>query len=174
VAAAAAADPLDTVNTLLAAVPGVVATAGNPSPGPALSAALQAALLAAAVQAAASINYASQQDATAQATVLYAAIDAGIVTAGIAAQTDPANAAPVWRDLVGLKAALAADMNALIGRLPAVVTINIPRTMPAWLIAQYISGDDASAVLATYQDIIARNKIFHPAMVPPGPLEVLQ
>jgi prophage DNA circulation protein len=172
--AATAADPADVVATLLAAVPGVVATANNPSPGPALAAGLQAAIVATAVQAAAGINYTSQQDAMAEAAILYTAIDAATVTAALAAQTDPANAAPVWRDLVALKGSLAADMNALIGRLPPVVTIYIPQVMPAWMIAQYISGDAPSEVVATYQDIIARNKVFHPALVPPGALEVLQ
>jgi hypothetical protein len=75
--------------------------------------------------------------------------------------------------LASLKAALAADLNSLIGRLPAVVTIMIPRTMSAWTLAEYISGDDPGQVFATYQDIIARNNIRHPALVPPGPLEVL-
>jgi prophage DNA circulation protein len=171
--AAQAADPVDTVNTLLAAVPGVVAGSSANAPGPALSAAFQAALVGAAVQAASDIVYTSQQQAQAQAAVLYAALDSAAVAAGIAAQMDPANAAPVWRDLVSIKAALSADLNSLIGRLPAVVTINIPRTMPAWLIAQYISGDDPDQLLATYQDIITRNNITNPALVPPGPLEVL-
>ena len=168
-----AADPTDTVNTLLGAVPGIVAGTSGTSPGPALSAALQAVVVGAAVQAASNIIYTSQQDAQAEAAVLYAAIDAAAVAAATAAQMDPANAAPVWRDLVSLKGALAADFNTLIGRLPPVVTIIIPRVMPAWVIAHYISGDDPAQVIATYLDIIARNQIFHPALVQPGALEVL-
>lgn len=171
--AAVAADPSDAVATLLAAIPGVAAGSSAPSPGPALAAGMQAMLVTAAVQAASNITYTSQQDALAQAAILYTAIDAAAVAAATAAQTDPANAAPVWRDLVALKGALAADMNTLIGRLPPVVTITVPRVMPAWLLAHYISGDDPAEVYATYQDIIARNNVYHPALVQPGPLEVL-
>ncbi len=171
--AATPADPADAVTTLLACVPGVMATALAPAPGPALAAALQAVIVGAAVQAASDITYVSQQEAIAQGALLYGAIDAAADAAATAAQTDPANAAPVWRDLVALKGALAADLNVLIGRLPPVVVIVIPRVMPAWLIAQYISGDDPSQVVGTYQDIIARNQVFHPALVQPGPLEVL-
>jgi prophage DNA circulation protein len=170
--AAAAADPADVVTTLLAIVPGL-SSSNMPSPGPALAAAFQAALVGAAVLAAAGIDYASQQVAEAQAAILYAALDAAAAAVATVAQSDPANAAPVWRDLSGLKAALAADLNALIGRLPEVVIINIPTSMSAWLLAQYVSGDEPGAVFATYQDICARNQVFHPAMVPAGPVEVL-
>lgn len=170
---APAADPADVVTTLLAAAPLIAAASSTTTPGPALNAGLQALVVGGAVQAASNINYTSQQQAQAQAAVLYAAIDTAAAVAATAAQTDPANAAPVWRDLVALKAALAADMNSLIGRLPPVVTITVPRVMPAWLLAQYISGDDPSQVVATYQDIIARNQIFNPALTQPGPLEVL-
>jgi prophage DNA circulation protein len=171
--AATAADPGDVVTTLLATIPGIAAGAANPSPGPALAAGLQALVVAQAVQAASNITYTSQQDAQAEAAVLYAAIDAAAVAAGTAAQSDPANAAPVWRNLVSLKGALAADMNAVIGRLPPVVMITVPRVMPVWLLAHYVSGDDPGAVYGTYQDIIARNNVYHPALLQPGQIEVL-
>lgn len=171
--AAPAADPADVVTTLLASMPGIRALATGPAPAPALSAAMQAVLAAAAVQAATSIDYASQQDAKAQEATLFAALDQAIGAAATAAATDPLNVPPVWIDLVEIKSALAADMNALIGRLPAVVTINLPAPMPVWLLAQYVSGDDPSAVYATWQDIIARNGVRHPAMLPAGAIEVL-
>jgi prophage DNA circulation protein len=167
------ADPADTVAALLAAIPGIAASTSSAAPAPAIAAGMQAVIIAQAVAAAANIIYDSQQAAEAQAAILYAAIDAAVAAAATAAQTDPANAAPVWRDLVGLKAALAADLNALIGRLPAVVTIHIATASNAWLLAQYISGDNPADVYATYQDLIARNDIFHPALVPPGAIEVL-
>lgn len=171
--AATAADPADVVTTILAAIPGVQGLASGPAPAPALSAAVLAALAGAAVQAATSITYASQQDAAVQAASLYAALDQAISAAATAAATDPLNVPPVWIDLVGVKSALAADMNAIIGRLPAVVTINTPVPMPVWLLAQYVSGDDPSGVFATWQDIIARNGVRHPAMLPAGGVEVL-
>ncbi len=171
--AAAAADPTDVVTTLLTALPGIVSLGTGPSPAPALSAAVQAQIVGAAVQAASNITYTSQQDAIAMGTQLYAALDQAIGAAATAAATDPLNAPAVWLDLVGVKGALAADLNALIGRLPAVVIINTPRTMPVWLLAQYVSGDTPSAVFATWQDIINRNQVRHPAMLPAGPVEVL-
>lgn len=170
---APAADPTDVTTTLLAALPSVVAQASGPAPAPALSAGLQAAIVGSAVQAASNINYASQQDAIAMAGTLYDALDQAIGAAATAAATDPLNAPTVWRDLVAVKAALAADMNTLIGRLPAVVMINIARTIPVWLLAQYVSGDDPSSVFGTWQDIINRNSVKHPAMLPAGPVEVL-
>ncbi len=170
---APAADPTDVVTTLLTALPSVVAQASGPAPAPALSAGLQAAVVGAAVQAASNISYASQQDAIAMAEQLFDALDQAIGAAATAAASDPLNAPTVWRDLVAVKAALAADMNVLIGRLPEVVTINTPRTMPVWLLAQYVSGDDPSSVFATWQDIIARNNVRHPAMLQAGPVEVL-
>jgi len=147
--------------------------AGTPAPGPAMGAAMQAALVAAAVQAASRIVYTSQTQAEAQAALLYAAIDAAAVAAASLAQTDPANAAPVWRGLVAMKAALAADVNALIGRLPPVVAIITPVAMPAWVLAEYISGDTPAQVYATYLDLITRNNVLNPALVPAGTLEVL-
>lgn len=131
---AAAADPSDTVMVLLAAIAGAASVGGNTPPGPALAAAMQAVMIGAAISAASNIIYDSQQAAEAQAAILYAALDAAIHAAGVAAQTDPANAAPVWRDLVATKAALSADMNSLVGRLPAVVTINLFSTTSAWLL----------------------------------------
>lgn len=171
--AAAAADPGDVVTTLLATVPGLVALASGAVPAPALSAALLAAAVGGAVQAASNINYTSQQDAYAEQALLMTAIDTATNAVMVQAAADPLNATPVWRDLVGLKGALAADMNALIGRLPAVVIINTTQVMPVWLLAQYVSGDTPSQVFATYMDIIARNTVRHPAMLQPGAIEVL-
>jgi hypothetical protein len=45
--------------------------------------------------------------------------------------------------------------------------------MPAWLLAQYIAGDNPGSVRAAYVDLITRNNVFHPAIVPAGTLEVL-
>lgn len=170
---AAAADPAETVAALLAAVPGIAATTSAAPPAPAIAAGMQAVIIAQAIAAASNITYDSQQAAEAQGAVLFTALDSAITAAAVAAQSDPANAAPVWRDLVGLKAAFAADLNAVVGRLPPVVIINIESGSSAWLLAQYISGDNPAEVYATYRDLISRNDIFHPAIVAPGAIEVL-
>lgn len=174
VVVAVAADPADATSMLLQAVPIATQGATNPAPGPALAASLQAIIVANAVAASALIAYQSVQQAQAQALVLMAALDAAIVAAATAAQTSPQLAAPVWDDLIGLKAALAADTNALIGRLPAVVTVNTINVLPAWLIAHYVAGDVPARMAATYADIVARNRVINPALVPAGALEVLQ
>ena len=172
-AAATAADPGDACTMLLTAIPGLSAPLTAPSPGPALATAMLALVVAQAALAASNIDYASQQEATAQAALMYAAFDSAISAAAIAAASSPAAAAPVWRGLLDLKAAYAADVSALVGRLPAVVTIAVPNAMPAWLLAQYISGDSPSQVYATWQDIIFRNNILVPGAVPPGTIEAL-
>jgi prophage DNA circulation protein len=125
------------------------------------------------VQAASTISYTSQQDAQAEEATLMAAIDAAAVAAVSAVSSSPTLAGTLWRGLADLKAAWAADMNSIIGRLPAVVTVTTRSTIPAWILAQYVSGDNPEDVVATYNDLIARNDIRHPAMVPPGAIEVL-
>ena len=64
-------------------------------------------------------------------------------------------------------------MNAAIGSLPAVTAFTPPPGVPVWVLAQYLAGDDPSRVIAAYRDLIARNDIYHPAVPPPGPFEVL-
>ncbi|OYV89673.1 MAG: hypothetical protein B7Z57_11635 [Acidiphilium sp. 37-60-79] len=171
---AVAADPADAVAMLLQAVGIAAAHAGDPSPGPALAACLQALIVVQAVQASVLIQYQSVQQAQAQELVLMAALDAAITAAATQAQAAPQLAAPVWDDLVGVKAALAADLTILIGRLPAVVSVTTIRAHPAWLIAHYIAGDVPGAMASSYTDLIARNQVVNPAVVAPGALEVLQ
>ena len=171
---AATADAADAVAALLAAIPAMTASASDPAPGPALAAAAQAIAVANAVSAATGIDYASQQDAQAQAAILYTAIDAAIMSAATAAVIAPSEAGPVWSGLLDLRSAFAADMTSVIGRLPAVVQITVPAVLPAWLLAQYIAGDTPDQVVAAYQDIVTRNRIAHPGMVRPGQIEVLE
>lgn len=104
---------------------------------------------------------------------LYSAIDGAIAAAGALAANDPLNITPVWRDLLAVKAALAADLNAAIGRLPAVVVINTPRALPLWLVAQYAYGDNPGQIFTMWQDMIARNRVRNPAVLLPGPVELL-
>lgn len=171
--AALAADPTDVTTTLLAALPGIVRLGNGPAPAPALSGAVQASVVASAVQAASSINYASQQDARAMGAKLYVALDGAVGAAAALAINDPLNITPVWRGLLAVKAALAADLNALIGRLPAVVVIHTTRAMPLWLLAQYAYGDTPSQIFPMWQDMIARNNVRNPALLLPGAVELL-
>ncbi|MHB1305380.1 MAG: DNA circularization N-terminal domain-containing protein [Acidiphilium sp.] len=174
VTAPVAADPADATAMLVQGVQIATGGATAPSPGPALASALQAVVVANAIAASALIAYDSVQAAEAEAQTLLKLLDAAIATAATQAQASPQLAAPVWDDLVGLKSALMADLNAAVGRLPSVVTVTTRTALPAWLIANYISGDTPSLLPGCYADIVARNKVSNPATVPAGALEVLQ
>ncbi len=167
-----AAAPTSSVAVLLGMVPSLAPYAQAATPAPALAAAMQAALVAQAVSAASDIVYASQQDALAEQAVIVPAIDAAIQAVAKQAQTNTSATWPLWDALTTLRDGFIADLNAQIGRLPAVVSLALPAPTSAWLIAQYLAGDNPAAVFATYQDIVARNKIVHPAMVS-GTIEVL-
>lgn len=170
---APAADPTDVTTSLLSALPAIAKLGTGPTPAAAMAAAVQASVVAGAVQAASDINYPSQQEARAMGAQLYSAIDGAIAAAGALAANDPLNITPVWRDLLAVKAALAADLNAAIGRLPAVVVINTPRALPLWLVAQYAYGDNPGQIFTMWQDMIARNRVRNPAVLLPGPVELL-
>jgi hypothetical protein len=170
----AAADAADATEMLINAVPLAIANVALPSPAPALACALQAIVIANAVLASSLIAYDSVQAAQAQAQVLFGLLDAAIAAAATQSQTRPQLAAPVWDDLISLKSALAADLNALVGRLPSVVTINTRTTLPAWLIAHYVAGDQPVAMASAYADILARNAVANPGAVAAGALEILQ
>ncbi len=168
-----AADPRDATTLLLAGNAQIAATASNPAPAAALATATQAIILSDALSAASDIVYTSQQDAITWRTTLLAAIDAAIAAAANLAGADPAGAAPTWRALLAARTAYLADINTEIGRLPPVINIELPTTMPAWLVAQYLSGDTPASVRAFYLDIVARNRVLNPALVPGGVIEVL-
>jgi hypothetical protein len=169
----AAADPAATATLLLGVAARVALLAGDPQPGPMLACALQAAIVIQAIAAASDIIFASQLDATAWRDRLLAGLDASITAAAVQAQAAPTEAGALWRSLVAVRASFLADMSAAIGRLPPVNALTLVTSAPAWLVAQYLSGDAPGGVVATYRDLVARNGIRHPAMVGPGVLEVL-
>ena len=168
-----AADPAAVAALLLAVAAKVASSAGDPAPGPGLSVAMQAIIVAEAIRAASDIIFTSQQDAMAWRDRLLVGLDATISAAALQAQAMPADAGALWRNLVGVRQAFLADMTATIGRLPAVLTVTLPTGVSAWLVAQYLAGDAPGGVVATYRDIVARNAVRHPAMVPAGAIEVL-
>ena len=66
-------------------------------------------------------------------------------------------------------------MNDRIGRLPSVEQLLPPRPVPAWLVAHHRAGADPTRVVAQLEDLVRRNRLRHPALLPPGvPLEVLR
>jgi len=68
---------------------------------------------------------------------------------------------------------LIADINETIGRLPQTTTLKLERDSDAWLIAHMLYGDDLSQVEAGYLDIIARNRLRHPASIEADNIEIL-
>ena len=167
-----AVDPRVTTALLLSAA-ATMAPADTTVPGSAVTLAAMAYALGDAVLAASDIPFQSQQDALSWQARLNLALDQAAGLAAQYAQTDPINAGPVWRALLALRAALAADMTATIGRLPAVKVFISPAAMPVWLLAMHLSGDTPDRLVAVYRDLLTRNDIAHPAFAPAGKLEVL-
>ncbi|TBZ98234.1 hypothetical protein E0H56_03770 [Rhizobium leguminosarum bv. viciae] len=120
-------------------------------------------------------DYASRQDAQAFRTRATLAIDTLTDTletfSGSAFDVQSATLRRAARDL---QAALIADINETIGRLPAVIVFRNDRPLDAWLLAQHVFGDTPQLIEAGYRDIIARNRPRHPSALPAGGVEVLR
>jgi hypothetical protein len=142
-------------------------------PGPSLILSAQMFMLADATSAASAITFTSQQDAITWRETIAKAIDVATLSAAALVPGNPAPGAGLWRTLVAAKSAWLVDMNAVIGRLPAVETFTPPSAAAVWIYAQYLAGDDPSAIFATWRDLIARNDIVHPSIPGPGPFETL-
>lgn len=166
------ADPRATAAALIACA-GVVAASGG-GPMPALALAAQALMLASAVQVAADIPFTSQQDASAWRGRQDAALAAAAAASAPLAASAPAQVGALWQAIQDLRAALAADMAAAIGRLPRVARIAFPGPAPLWLIAHHLSGATPGAMLARFTDLVARNDIGQPGMVALPAIEALQ
>ena len=65
-------------------------------------------------------------------------------------------------------------MSATLGRLPVVLTVQAQVSLPAWIIANDLAGDTPGLVVPLLVDLVRRNGVQNPALVPPGPLDVLQ
>nr|WP_306766383.1 DNA circularization N-terminal domain-containing protein [Shinella pollutisoli] len=77
------------------------------------------------------------------------------------------------RELATLQAAIAADINERIGRLPDVLFIRPDMPVEAWQVAHHLFGDDPQSVEPAFRDIVRRNRPRHPAHMD-GPVEVLR
>lgn len=169
----AAADPAATAFVLLGVATQVAGLASDPAPGPGLAAAVQAQIVLAAIAAASDILFTSQQEAMAWRDRLLVALDRAIALAAAQAAVVAIEGATLWRSLVAVRAAVAADYNALIGRLPPVLPLVLPAAVPVWLIAQFRAGDRPDVLAAVYRDLVVRNRIAHPGLPVGGSIEVL-
>lgn len=166
-------DPRAAAELLLAAsVPGSAELAA-PSALRAVALAPRLIAVSEAVRAAVDIDYESRQEAIAWRDRLDAAL-AGVEgeLAAIAASR-PLVAGSAWRAAGIARRALAADIHERIGRLPVVGTLETSTTLSAWLIAQRIAGDDPARVTTVMLDLVRRNGVRHPSMVPAGTVEYL-
>jgi len=169
----AAVDGRITANLILGAAAALTTASAAPATQRAVTLAAQALALADAVSAASDIPFESQQEAATWQQNLTAALSGTATQAALLAASQATAAGTLWRSLVAAQSALAADMTAAIGRLPAVITFTAPGPAPVWLIAQYLAGDTPSRVVPVYLDLVARNGIVNPGAPVPGPLEVL-
>lgn len=167
------ATPLDarvSSAALISALTGVLSLAPT---APVLSLAAGALIVGDLASAAADIAYQSQEEAETWRATLIGGVDALADAATRLAADQPAAAAGVWNAAQTLRAAIAADINAAIGRLPAVRTLTLPEVTPAWVIAQGLAGDTPARLRAVYADLLARNGVVHPALMGPGEIEAL-
>jgi prophage DNA circulation protein len=177
--AAPSATPQDaraTAAMLLAATGGVAALGSATAiaaPTGAMALAGAAYAVGAAVDAATDIVFTSQQDARFWLAQIQAGVDQVAALAVSLGPVLPVTAGQVYRSCQALRAAVAADINAQIGRLPIVQTLTMASTMPAWLVAQALAGDNPAQLLATYQDLVARNAVAYPLAMGPGSIEAL-
>ncbi|MBM9400384.1 DNA circularization N-terminal domain-containing protein [Gluconacetobacter azotocaptans] len=152
--------------------------AGSPTQMAALTLGLVArsATMAQAIAAQASQTYASQQDALASRDQVTAALDAlsADIAYAVGAGAGVASVMTMQDAVRAARAAVVADISSRLGRLPAVVDVPVPAQTSAWLIAYAVAGDDPGVVQATFDDLVTRNALRHPALAGPGTVEVLE
>lgn len=139
-------------------------------------------LLAAAghfvAQAAAQSPYAdfvSRQEALSYRSAMTTAL-AELVAQIEARGTDTLQAATtaVVRTAGTLSAAIVSEVNEVIGNLPSVRLVTLPRDVDAWQVSQHLAGDSPSRIEAVYLDIVARNDPRHPSRLNAGAIEFLE
>ncbi|OUJ14211.1 hypothetical protein HK28_00600 [Acetobacter sp. DsW_063] len=119
-------------------------------------------------------TYASQPDALTSRDTMLAALDD--LTSDIEVMEALA-AVPVMalaQAVVDARAAVTADISDQLGRLPALVSVQVSAPVNAWLIAYAVAGDTPSEVAATWDDLVSRNALAHPALAGPGAVQALE
>jgi hypothetical protein len=128
------------------------------------------------VEPLAAVDWESRQQAEAARSRLSAAISA-VAAASLSSAADSDDGLTLrhdaWRALAELRRRIHEDLDDRIGRLPSVLTIEPPTRTNAWVVAQYVAGDDPTAVLAAFEDIVTRNALAHPSVVDVEMIEVL-
>ncbi|PCI03845.1 MAG: hypothetical protein COB78_05680 [Hyphomicrobiales bacterium] len=89
-------------------------------------------------------------------------------TSSVAAASD------LLRTVIEAKHAAASDINEAIGRLPAVLRVELETETDAFLVANHYYGDDPALVEEGHASIVSRNRPRNPALLSSGALEVLR
>jgi prophage DNA circulation protein len=126
--------------------------------------AARALALASAAEVIGTITFESQHDAAGWLGKADAAIAATMQAAVLAGP----QAGQVWQAMAGLRAALARDLQSLMGRLPAVTTLTVPAATQAWVVANHLAGDTPATIIGQYRDLVARNRLRQPAQISAG------
>lgn len=163
-------EPRAGVDLLLASLPLLQPRPGELPAGTAMLACARMLVLAEAARTASAVSWESRDEALAARAKLDTAFDA--VGAELL-RDERAPAGPAWRVVRACQAALGRDIQERVGRLPPVRHLHTFTTLSAWHIALAVAGDDAQAIRPAMFDLVARNRIRHPGLVPPGRLEVL-
>lgn len=78
-----------------------------------------------------------------------------------------------WRDSGVVLAAVTKDINERVGRLPRTVKIRPSSPRSSLALANRLYGDDTSGLFKAAEELVKRNKVRHPGVVPVQTLEVL-
>ncbi|MBO1328506.1 DNA circularization N-terminal domain-containing protein [Acetobacter suratthaniensis] len=162
------------------AVGSVLAT--EPGGGAALSITLVAATacVTQAIATASAITFVSTQDAQATrdalVSVLNALADAVVRAAAVKSGNGVAPSAIVdlFSAIQSTRAAVYADISAQLGRLPSVMAVSVPVEMNPWVLSYALAGDTAANVVPMLDDIVIRNTLLTPAIIPAGTIHVLE
>lgn len=120
------------------------------------------------------VDHPSRQDAQAMRGRLTGALNAVSLSASAIEAAEYAGpAGAVGRPALGLRTAIAADINETIGRLPAVAVVATAVPTDAFLIAGDLYGDRPEMIEAGYRSIVERNRPRHAAQMS-GRIEVLK
>ncbi|MDC7787961.1 DNA circularization N-terminal domain-containing protein [Rhodoplanes sp. TEM] len=163
----------DGAGMLLGLVDAVLGLEATSRPEQAVRLGASAAIASQAARVITEIDHESRQEAARWRSRLFAAIDAVEAAAVPLAADGPEAVAGLTAALGALRASVARDINEAIGRLPAVVLVTPAATLSAWLVADHLAGDEPGAVVPMLDDIVTRNGLRHPGLVPPEPIEVL-
>lgn len=167
--------PLTAMATSLAAASSLLATEAPAAADRAMLAAGAGDAIATAMRISVHAAYTSRNEAADNRNRICAVVDHLVDSLSeLASGPYAAAASTALRSAIDARAALVADINEVIGRLPAVVAIATALPADAYQVANHLYGDDVAAIEAGYLSIVARNRPRHPAYLPAGRIEALK